>query len=96
MNPRMIDVIRSANLIVRKLLAIQAGEQVALVCDPHTPMEMAYALAGEIQSVGAEYTILFQPTRDESSKNRLTPIIEKGLEEATCMIGLTGSGGAPT
>ena len=96
MNPILIDVIRSANLIIRRLLAVQEGEQVALVCDPHTPMEMVYALAGEIESVGAEYTILIQPSRDESNKNRLTPIIEKGLENATCMIGLTGSGGAPT
>jgi leucyl aminopeptidase (aminopeptidase T) len=96
MNPRSIDVIRSANLIVRRLLEVKAGEQVAIICDPHSPIEMAYALAGIIESMGAEYTIMMQPSRDESNKNRLTPIIEKGLENADCMIGMTGSGGAPT
>ncbi len=96
MNPRSIDVARSANLIVRRLLAVKPGEQVALVCDPHTEMSMAYALAGVVESVGAEYTILMQPTRPTERKNELTPIIINGLEAADCMIGLTGSGGAPT
>ncbi|MEL7233684.1 MAG: leucyl aminopeptidase [Chloroflexota bacterium] len=96
MNPISVDVIRSANLIVRRLLAIKPGEQVAIVCDPHSPMEMAYALAGEAESVGAEWTILMQPTRDATSKNRLTPVIEHGLAGADCLIGMTGSSGAPT
>ncbi len=96
MNPRSIDIARSANLIVRRLLAVKAGEQVALVCDPHTEMSMVYALAGVVESVGAEYTILLQPTRTTARKNELTPIVINGLEGADCMIGLTGSGGAPT
>jgi leucyl aminopeptidase (aminopeptidase T) len=96
MNPRSIDVARSADLIIRKLLAVQPGEQVAIICDPHTEMSMAYALAGVAQTVGAEYTILIQPTRTTDRKNDLTRVIEKGLEAADCMIGLTGSCGAPT
>ena len=96
MNPRNIDLSRSANLIVRRLLAVKSGEQVALICDPHTEMGMVYALAGVVESVGAEYTILMQPTRTTTRKNELSPVIAKGLEAADCMIGLTGSGGAPT
>lgn len=96
MNPRTVDAIHSADLIIRRLLAVKPGEQVALVCDPHTPMEMAYALAGVIESIGAEYTIMMQPTRDKDRKNELTPVIEKGLEAADCLIGMTGSCGAPT
>jgi leucyl aminopeptidase (aminopeptidase T) len=96
MNPISIDLSRSANLVIRKLLAVQAGEQVAIICDPHTEMDMAYALAGVIESVGGEYTILTMPTRDTQHKNDLTPIIESGLERADCMIGLTGASGAPT
>lgn len=96
MNPRSIDVIRSAELIIHRLLAVNAGEQVALVCDPHSAMEMVYALAGVVESVGAEYTILMQPTRPTGRKNDLTPVIERGLEAADCLIGLTGSCGAPT
>jgi leucyl aminopeptidase (aminopeptidase T) len=96
MNPHSIDVMRSADLIIRRLLAVKPGEQVALVCDPHSEMSMVYALAGVVESVGGEYTILMQPTRDTARKNELTPVIERGLETADCLIGLTGSGGAPT
>jgi leucyl aminopeptidase (aminopeptidase T) len=96
LNPRSIDVARSANLIVSKLLAVKPGEQVALVCDPHSEMSMVYALAGATQNVGAEYTILMMPTRETERKNDLTTVIEQGLEAADCLIGLTGSCGAPT
>jgi len=96
MNPRIIDANRSADLIIRRLLAVKSGEQVALICDPHSAMEMVYALAGVVEAIGAEYTILMQPTRTTGRKNELTPIIEKGLEGADVMIGLTGSSGAST
>ncbi len=96
MNPRSIDVTRSADLIIRRLLAVKPGEQVAMVCDPHSEMSMVYALAGVVESVGGEYTIMMMPTRDTDRKNDLTPIIEKGLTTADCLIGLTGASGAPT
>jgi leucyl aminopeptidase (aminopeptidase T) len=96
MHSRSIDVTRSADLIVRRLLAVKPGEQVAIVCDPHTEMSMAYALSGVVQGVGAEFTILMMPTRQTDRMNDLTPIIEKGLSAADCMIGLTGASGAPT
>lgn len=95
-NPRSIDVSRSAKLIIHKLIAVKPGEQVALVCDPYSEMSIVYALAGEVQNVGAEYTILMMPTRDTDRKNDLTPIIEKGLTNADCLLGLTGASGAPT
>lgn len=94
--PKSIGVFKSARLIVEKLLAVKAGEQVAIVCDPHTEMRMAYGLAGAVESAGAEFTILMMPTRDKSRSNELTRVIEKGLEAADCMIGLTGACGAPT
>ncbi len=96
MNPRTIDANRSADLIVRRLLAVKPDEQVALICDPHSAMEMVYMIAGVVEAVGAEYTILMQPTRATERKNDLTPIIERGLEGANVMIGLTSSSGAPT
>jgi leucyl aminopeptidase (aminopeptidase T) len=96
MAPIQIDVTRSAVLIIRDLLAVQPGEQVAIICDPHTEMSMAYALAGVVENLGGEYTIMMMPTRTTERKNELTPVIEKGLEAADCLIGLTGSCGAPT
>lgn len=96
MNARDIDVMRSADLIVRRLLAVKPGEQVAIVCDPQSEMLMAHALAGITESVGGEYTIMMQPTRTTDRKNELSPPIVHALEGADCLIGLTGSGGAPT
>lgn len=87
---------RSAQLIVRRLLAVSTGEQVALVCDGDSEREMIQALTAVIATVGAEFTVLEQPSRATSRKNELTPIIEHALEAADCLIGLTGSGGAPT
>jgi leucyl aminopeptidase (aminopeptidase T) len=91
-----IDLARSADLIIRTLLAVKPGEQVAIVCDPHSEMPMAHALAGVVESVGGEFTILTMPTRELAHKNELPPIVEAGLQQANCMIGLTGASGAPT
>lgn len=95
-NPRTIDVTRSADLIIRRLLAVKPGEQVAIVCDPQSEMMMVYALAGVIETIGGEYTIMMMPTRGTNRKNDLTPVIENGLAAADCLIGLTRASGAPT
>ena len=96
MDAASIDLTRSADLIVRELLAVSPGEQVAIVCDPHSEMAMANALAGVIESVGAEFAILTMPTRELVRKNELGPMVEAGLQRADCLIGLTGASGAPT
>jgi leucyl aminopeptidase (aminopeptidase T) len=96
MSPRSSAVRESAELIVQRLLAVRAGEQVALVCDGKSEMEMVRALAAVVEAAGAEFTILEQPARGTARKNDLTPVIERGPEAADCLIGLTGSGGAPT
>jgi len=91
---RVIDAIKSADLIVRKLLAIQPGEEIVLVGDPETDMEMLHALAGVIQSVGAEYTIAIMPTRPAEASLQMTKFIDKGLEAADVIIGMTAASGA--
>jgi len=91
---RVIDAIKSADLIVRKLLAIKPGEEVVLVGDPETDMDMVHALAGVIQSVGAEYTIAIMPTRPKEKSLNMTRFIEKGLEAADVIIGMTAASGA--
>lgn len=96
MDSRTIDATRSASLVVSRLLAVRPGEQVALVCDPRSELRMVHALAGAVEVAGGEYTILMIPSRDAGRKNDLTPVVERGLEAADCLVGLTGSGGAPT
>lgn len=75
---------------------MKPGEQVALVCDPSSERVMVDALCHQILEAGAEFTVLTQPDRDTDRKNELTPTIQKGLEAADVVIGLTRSGGAPT
>ncbi len=96
MNATSIDLTRTADLIVRRLLAVAPGEQVAIVCDPHSEMGMANALAGIVESVGAEFTVLTMPTRELARKNELSPVVEAALQKSDCLIGLTGASGAPT
>ncbi len=87
---------RSAKMIIETLLAVRPGEQVAIVCDPRSEMQMVQALAWEAEAAGAECTILTMPVRARERSNELTRIIERGLEGADCLIGLTGASGAPT
>lgn len=96
MPSRMIDVIKSAELIVRELLALQPHERFAIVADPMSSDEMLQALCGVAAGVGADYCVLTQPTRPTSRKNEMCPAIEAALEKVDVMVGLTGSGGAPT
>ena len=60
---KIIDAIKSADLIVRELLAIQSGEEVVLIADPETDIEMLQALSGVAQAAGAECTIAIMPSR---------------------------------
>ena len=87
---------RSAELVVRRLLAVRPGEQVALVCDDDSETEMVRALCETVVAAGAEPTVLRQSSRDLSRKNALTAVIERALEASDCLLGLTRSGGAPT
>ena len=90
-----IDVAESARLVGRELLAIRPGENVAIVVDDHSAMEMVRALADVAGSVGAECAILHQPSRPPERKNELSPMVEAAFERTDVLISLTGSGGAP-
>ncbi len=87
---------RSAELIIQRLLAVKPKEQVAIVCDLKSDMNIAYTLANTVERFGGEYTILIMPERLTEKKNELTRVIETGLAGADCLIGMTGSCGAPT
>jgi leucyl aminopeptidase (aminopeptidase T) len=91
-----IDILQSAELIIRKLLAVKTGENLMIICDPGSEMEMVYALADVAQEAGAEYTIAMMPSRGYDRKNELTSPIVQGLQAADCLIGITGHSGAPT
>src|SRR5690606_29156753 len=93
---RVIDAVSMAQKLVRLHLGIQPGEQVLLVTDPLTEMEMAWALAGAIQDVGAEYTLTVMPSRHMERATELTKILDAGLQAADVIIGMNGSSGAPT
>ncbi len=92
---KMINAITSAEAIVKKHLQIKEGEEVVIVVDPATDMEIAYALAGVIQSVGAEYTISIMPSRGNKDAAVMTKFIDRGLEAVDVLIGITASSGAP-
>ncbi len=94
MDNRIIDAIKAADKIVRELLAIQQGEEVVVVADPETDVEMIQALSGVIQSVGADCTIAIMPSRTIEDSLRMTNFIEQGLEAVDVFIGMTRASGA--
>ena len=95
MPPASISVAESARLVGRELLAIGPGENVAIVIDDRSAMEMVRALADVAAEAGAEWAILHQPSRPPERKNELSPMIEAAFENTDVLISLTGSGGAP-
>lgn len=96
MNTNGKDVLQSAELIIGKLLAVKTGENLMIICDPGSEMEMVYTLAEVAQKAGAEYTIAMMPSRGHARKNELTAPIVQGLQATDCLIGITGHSGAPT
>lgn len=95
MSAKVIDGIKAAETLCHKHLNIKPGEEVVIVVDQDTDLEMAFALAGVIQSIGAEYTIAMMPNRTDQKANLMTKFIDKGLEVADVLIGLTKASGAP-
>ena len=94
MNNKIIDAVKTAYMIVRELLAVQAGEEVVLVADPETDMEMAQAISGICQAVGAECTIAVMPSRPVEESLKMTKFIDQGLETVDVMVGMTKASGA--
>ena len=95
MSSGTISVAESARLVGRELLAIKRSDNVAIVIDDHSAMEMVHALAAVADSVGAECVIVRHPSRPPERKNELSPIVEAAFEATDVLISLTGSGGAP-
>lgn len=60
---QIIEASVQADRIIKQLMEVKPGEEVIIVCDTATDMRMAYALAGAVQSVGAEYVICMTPSR---------------------------------
>lgn len=93
---RVIDAVSMAHKLVQVHLGVQPGEQVLLVTDPLTEMEMAWALAGAVQQAGAEYTLTVMPARHTTGGTELTKILDAGLQAADVIVGMTVASGAPT
>lgn len=53
-NAQVVNAVKSADLIITKLLAVKPGEEVVLIADTETDLSMAHALAGVAESVGAD------------------------------------------
>jgi len=92
---RNVDLVAIAHRLVNKHLAIRSHEEVLIVVDPASQMEMAYALAGQIQAVGAEWNIAMMPARDAANAIHMTNFINTGLQAVDVIIGLTRASGAP-
>jgi leucyl aminopeptidase (aminopeptidase T) len=97
-SPRIIDLSRTAHLIIHKLLAVKPNEEVLLIADTETNMEMVYSLAAAAKSIGCEYTIAVMPSRTGQPHllNVIPRVIEKAFEGADVAIGLTRTSFGPS
>jgi len=95
-SPKLTDSVKSADLILRTLLAVKPREQVLIITDTETEMEMAYSLAAVAHSIGAEYTIATMPSRDVEDAHTLTRPLAKALEGSDVLIGITRTSYAPS
>lgn len=97
-SPRIIDLSKTAHLIIHKLLAVKPDEEVLLIADTETNMEMVYSLAAAAKSIGCEYSIAIMPSRTGQPhlSNVMPKAIEKAFEGADVAIGLTRSSFGPS
>ena len=94
----VIDLAKTSDLIIRKLLAVKPEEEVLLIADTETDPAMVYALAGAARSLGCEYSIAVMPSRrgQPELSNQLPRAVEKAFEGADVVIGLTRTSFAPS
>lgn len=95
---KIVDVMTSADKIVRTLLGVRPRERVLLIADTDTEMEMVNCLSAVIKVVGAEFLIAIMPSRELGleSHTKLPGMLKKALEEVDVAIGLNRSSGAPS
>ena len=96
MNETHISPDEAAILILGELLAIKPGENIAIVSDQDSSTDMIQALQKRAQSMGVECTIVEQYSRTPERKNELSKVAEAAIAGADVVIGITGSGGAPS
>lgn len=94
----IIDLSKTAELIIRKLLAVKPHEELLLIADTETKMEMVYSLAAVAKSIGCEYTIAIMPGRTGHPHlyNVIPKAIEKAFEGADVAIGMTRTSFGPS
>lgn len=95
---RVIDLARTADLIVHRLLTLKPEEELLLVVDTESNLEMAYALAGAAARIGAEYSLAMMPSRRGRPElsNRLPRTVAAAFTGADVAIGLTRASFAPS
>jgi leucyl aminopeptidase (aminopeptidase T) len=95
---RIIDLSKTAHLIIHKLLAVKPEEEILLIADTETDMAMVYSLAAAARSIGCEYTIAVMPSRTGQPHllNVIPRAVAKAFEGADVAIGLTRTSFGPS
>ncbi len=95
---RVIDLARTADMVVHRLLAIKPQEELLLVVDTESNLEMAYSLAAAAARIGCEYSIAMMPSRrgQPEKSNRLPKSVAAAFTGADVAIGLTRASFAPS
>jgi leucyl aminopeptidase (aminopeptidase T) len=93
---QIVGAVKSADLIIRTLLGVKPHEQILIISDEETDMDMVYSLAAVANTLGAEYTIAIMRGRGVEDAHMLTKPIAKALEGSDVVIGITKTSYAPS
>ncbi|RLE54417.1 MAG: leucyl aminopeptidase [Candidatus Methanomethylicota archaeon] len=86
---------KSAKLIIEKLLSVKSGENVLIIADDSSEMEMVNALFKVAFNVGGNPVIAIIPSK-WPSHTTLPKTVHGALNHAQVVIGITKSTGAPS
>ncbi|MCS7385308.1 MAG: aminopeptidase [archaeon GB-1867-005] len=90
-----VRILKSAKLIIEKLLSVKSGENVLIISDDTSEMKMVNALFKSALEIGGEPVITIMPSK-WPSHTTLPKTIHGALQHAQVVIGITKSTGAPS
>lgn len=95
---KIADLSPIAGLVINRLLAVKSHEEILLIADSESDMDMVYSLAAAARQIGCEVTIAIMPSRrgHRHLAHVLPRPVEKAFLGADVAIGLTRGSFAPS
>ena len=98
LSPKIADLSPIADRIIGRLLAVKPKEEILLIADSESDMDMVFSLAAAVRQAGCDYTLAIMPSR--RGHRHLAHVLPRPVEQAfygaDVAIGLTRGSFAPS